>query len=269
MSDKTIYNTIYNKEAYMSFNRYAFRVLMRNLMVFKKNLKTNILFNFFEPVFYLTAMGWGLGSFVGDINGLSYIQYIAPGMIASSAMWTSSAECTYESFVRMHFQKIYHAIVATPVNLKEVVVGDMLTGVFRSVLYGSVILLVIFSLGLVPSPWALFVPLVLILCGFVFAEMGMIWTGIVPHIDSFSYFFTLVVTPMFLFSGVFFPIEALPGFVSTVAWFLPLYHVVVLLRSLVLGLVSPFLLVHVAWLLVFIIILFPLPIHLMQKRLVK
>ncbi len=254
---------------YGSFNRFAFRVLRRNLTVFRKTWKTNIFFNFVEPLLYLAAMGWGLGSFVGEINGLPYVQFIAPGLIASSAMWSASAECTYDSYIRMHYQKTYHAIVATPVELGEVVVGDMLTGVFKSVLYGSVILLVIAALGLVPSPWALAVPLVLVLCGFVFAELGMIWTGIVPNIDSFSYFFTLVVTPMFLFSGVFFPIEALPEAVRLVAWFLPLYHIVVLLRSLVLGAVTPALLLHILWLLVFILAFFTLPLRLMRKRLVK
>jgi len=214
-------------------------------------------------------MGWGLGSFVGEINGLSYIQFIAPGMIASSAMWSSSSECTYDSYVRLHYQKTYHAIVATPVQIDEVVVGDMLTGVFKSVLYGSVILLVITLLGLVPSLWALAVPLVLVLCGFVFAELGMVWTGLVPGIDSFSYFFTILITPMFLFSGVFFPLEALPETVRILAWFLPLYHIVILLRSLVLGVVTPALLLHAAWLIVFIVALFPLPLYLMRRRMVK
>jgi lipooligosaccharide transport system permease protein len=258
-----------NSFPYSNFNQYAFRVFRRNLTVFTKTWKTNIFFNFFEPLLYLAAMGWGLGSFVGEINGLSYIQFIAPGMIASSAMWSSSSECTYDSYVRLHYQKTYHAIVATPVQIDEVVVGDMLTGVFKSVLYGSVILLVITLLGLVPSLWALAVPLVLVLCGFVFAELGMVWTGLVPGIDSFSYFFTILITPMFLFSGVFFPLEALPETVRILAWFLPLYHIVILLRSLVLGVVTPALLLHAAWLIVFIVALFPLPLYLMRRRMVK
>lgn len=256
-------------DAYKFFNIFALRVLRRNLIVFSKTWRTNIAFNFIEPLLYLGAMGWGLGSFVGKINGMSYMQFIAPGMIASSAMWAASSECTYESYVRMHYQKIFHAIVATPVYLEEVVVGELLTGVFKSTLYGSVILLVITLLGLVPSAWALLIPLVLVLCGFVFAELGMIWTGLVPKIDSFSYFFTLVITPMFLFSGVFFPIEALPAAAQTAAWFLPLYHIVVLLRSLVLGLISPGLLIHVLWLIILIIVLFPLPQRFMRHRLIK
>lgn len=255
--------------AYKSVNRFAIRVLKRNLAVFKKTWKTNIAFNFIEPLLYLGAMGWGLGAFVGEIYGMPYIQFIAPGLIASSAMWAASAECTYESYVRMHYQKIFHAIVATPVQLDEVVVGELLTGTFKSVLYGSVILLVIALLGLVRSPYALLVPLVLVFCGLIFSELGMIWTGIVPKIDSFSYFFTLLVTPMFLFSGVFFPLETLPEIVQAAAWLLPLYHIVILLRSLVLGIVSPALLLHVLALLLFVIILFPFPVRLMNRRLIQ
>jgi lipooligosaccharide transport system permease protein len=252
---------------YGSINTYALRVFRRNLAVFQKTWRTNIAFNFIEPLLYLAAMGWGLGAFIGDIGGISYMQFIAPGMIATSAMWASASECTYDSYVRMYHEKIFHAIVATPIHVKEVVAGEILSGVFKSVLYGTIILGVISALGLVTSFYSLLIPLVLVLCGFVFSSLGMIWTGIVPKMDSFSYFFTLIVTPMFLFSGVFFPISALPDAVQGIAWFLPLYHIVVLLRSLATGAVSPSLLVHGLWLIVFNLVIFPIPIYLIQKRL--
>lgn len=224
-------------------------------------------FYFVEPLLYLTAMGFGLGAFVGEINGISYVQFIAPGIIASSAMWAAAAESTYGSFVKMHFQKVYHAMVAAPLKIEEVVVGEILYAVFKAVVYGTIILAVITAFGLVASPWALLTPLVLVLAGFVFAILGMIWTGLVPKIDTFSFFFTLVITPMFLFSGVFFPIDTLPEFVQLGAWILPLFHIVILLRSLVFGEVSLYLLPHVAILIATILILFPLPQRLMKKRL--
>ncbi len=242
-------------------------MLWRNIVVFKKTWLNNITFYFVEPLLYLSAMGMGLGAFIGEINGTSYVQFIAPGIIASSAMWTAASESTYGSFVKMHFQKIFHAMVASPINIEEVVVGEILYAVFKAVIFGSVILLVISVFGLVLSPWALLTPLVLVLAGFVFALLGMIWTGLVPNIDTFSFFFTMVITPMFLFSGVFFPIEGLPAFVEVIAWFLPLFHVVVLLRGLVLGEVGLFLLTHVAVLFFTILILFPIPQRLMRKRL--
>lgn len=254
---------------YRPVNRWALKVLARNLIVFKKTWLTSLAFNFVEPLLYLAALGAGLGVLVEDIEGLSYIYFVAPGIVATSAMWAAAAECSYDSFVRMHFQKIYHAIVVTPVNLEEVVVGELLYGTFKAVLYGSVITGVIAALGLITSPWALLTPLVLLLLGISFSQIAMIWTGLIPKIDNFAYLFTLIVTPMFLFSGIFFPLDVLPNIVQQLAWFLPLYHVVALLRSLALGLVEMHLLYHVLWLIVFNIILFPLPQILMRRRLVK
>jgi lipooligosaccharide transport system permease protein len=253
--------------AYSYLNKAALKVLWRNLVVLQKTWVTNMAFYFIEPLLYLSAMGFGLGVFVGEINGISYVQFIAPGIIASSAMWAAAAECTYGSFVRMHYQKVFHAMLATPLELEEIVTGEILTGVCKSVIYGSVILVVIAGLGLVASPWALLVPFVLILAGLIFAALGMIWTGLVPKIDTFSFFFTLVITPMFLFSGVFFPLESLPGIMQSLAWLMPLYHIVVIIRTLVLGEPSLFLLVHGGWLALLALLLFPIPLRLMKKRL--
>ncbi|WP_031516228.1 ABC transporter permease [Desulfofalx alkaliphila] len=248
-------------------NRYALKVLWRNIVVFKKTWLTSVTFYFVEPMLYLTAMGLGLGAFVGEINGTPYIQFIAPGIIATSAMWVAASESTYGSFVKMQYQKTYHAMVATPLNIEEVVAGEILYATFKAIVYGTIILLVITAFGLVASPWALLTPLVLVLAGLIFALLGMIWTGLVAKIDSFSFFFTLVITPMFLFSGIFFPLDSLPGIVQIAAWFLPLYHVVELLRSLAFGEVGLFLLAHVGVLLFTIVILYPFPKRLIKNKL--
>ena len=246
----------------------VWRVFWRNFLVFKKTWLSNIMFNFIEPLLYLGALGLGLGAYVDNIDGLPYINWIAPGLIASSAMWATASECSYGSFVRMHFQKTFHAMIATPIDLDEVVAGEMLFGAFKSLLYGGVILVVLISLGLVISPWAVLIPFVLLLSGLAFAELGFIWTGLVPSIESFSYFFTLMITPMFLFSGVFFPLNGMPGAVEVIAWFMPLYHVVQLIRSLALGQVSWILILDVLWLLGFILLLFKFPLFLMKRRLI-
>ncbi|MHB1419408.1 MAG: ABC transporter permease [Bacillota bacterium] len=253
----------------LSISGLVWKVFSRNLMVFKKTWRSNIMFNFLEPILYLAAMGFGLGGFVNSINGLSYINWLAPGLIASSSMWATASECTYESFIRMHYQKTYHAITATPVNVEEVVVGELAFGAFKGVLYGSVILLLIAVLGFVPSPTALLIPFVVVIGGLVFAELAMAWTGLVPHIDSFSYFFTLVVTPMFLFSGVFFPLTGMPKLVGVLAWFTPLYHLVNLTRGLALGQMQISLLWDFLWLLIVAAALFILPINLMRRRLIQ
>lgn len=227
------------------------------------------MFNFIEPLLYLGAMGVGLGAYVPSIEGLSYLQFIAPGLIASSAMWATASECTYDSFTRMRYQKVYHALIVTPISLEEIVLGEILFGTFKGVLYGTVILLVVAALGLVPSSWSLLVPPVLALSCFAFAELSMMWTGLVPKMETFSYYFTLVITPMFLFSGVFFPLQGMPSPTRQIAFFSPLYHAVELVRSLTLGQVTSILWVHILWLIGFAALFFYPPIYLLKRRLLK
>lgn len=243
-------------------------VFYRNFKVFTKTWITNIAFNFIEPLFYLGALGFGLGAYVQSIDGISYLQWVAPALLSSSSMWAAASECTYDSYVRMSYRKVFQSVISTPISVEEVAVGEILFGAFKSVLYGTIFLLVISCLGLVHSGAAILVPLVLILSGLCFSELGMIWTGIVPNIDSFSYFFTLVITPMFLFSGIFFPIDRLPEFIKILAWFSPLYHAVEVIRPLVLGQGSLSLIYHIAWLLTFVVLLSPLPVALLKRRLI-
>ncbi|RJX16817.1 MAG: ABC transporter permease [Desulforudis sp.] len=253
----------------MDISPRVFKVFRRHLTVYRRNWKVSLSFNFFEPLLYLAALGYGLGVYVQSIEGLTYIQFIAPALIASSAMFSSAYECTYGTFIRMEFQKTFQAMVATPVSMDEVSLGEILWGSFKSFLYGSVILFVIFVLGLVASPWALLVPVVLLISGLLFAALSMIWIGLVPNIDSFNYYFSLVITPLFLFSGVFFPLSGLPAIVQTLAWASPLFHVVNLTRGLVLGDVGMNLVWDFVWLVVVAAILIPIAIHLMRRLVIR
>ncbi|HPZ42359.1 MAG TPA: ABC transporter permease [Bacillota bacterium] len=247
----------------------VWRVFQRNFQVYRKTWKVSLSFNFFEPLFYLGALGFGLGAYVQQMEGLPYLNYLAPGLIASSAMFATAYECTYGSFVRMAYQKTYHAILATPASIEDVVMGDLIYGAFKSVLYGTVILLVVAALGLVASPWALLVPPVLAVSGLLFGALSMIWTGLVPNIDSFNYFFSLIITPLFLFSGVFFPLKGMPAFVQQAAWISPLYHVVNLTRDLVMGRAGVHLIGDLVWLLVATIVLLPAPVFLVRRLVIK
>lgn len=247
----------------------VWQVLRRHLIIFGRNWKVNISFNFFEPLLYIAALGLGLGAYVQPMEGLPYLNYLAPGLVASSAMFATSYECTYGTFVRMEFQKTFQAMVATPVSMDDVITAEIFYGAFKSTLYGSVILVVILVLGLVLSPWALLVPPVLAVAGLLFAELSMLWTVLVPNIDNFNYFFSLIMTPLFLFSGVFFPLSGLPRIVQDLAWLSPLYHLVNLVRSLVLGQINAGLAWEFAWLLALAAVLFPLPLYLMRRLVIK
>ncbi|ADI00827.1 MAG TPA: ABC transporter permease [Syntrophothermus lipocalidus] len=244
-------------------------IFYRHLLVFKKTWLSNIMFNFIEPVLYLWAMGIGLGTYVALENGIPYIQFIGPALTASSAMFATCYEATYGSFTRMGPQKVFHSMAATPASAEDVVMGEIVYGVFKGTLYGLVFLLVVAMFGLVKSPWVLMVPLPLILMTGVFANLSLVWTSLAPNYDSYNYFFTLVISPMFLVCGVFFPLESLPPVFRTLAWFAPLYHAVEVVRPLVLGSVKPSCWYHLAWMFFCFVFTLRFPLIMLKNRLVN
>jgi len=248
--------------------RRAWRVLQRHWTVYTKLYKTSFALNFVEPVLYLVAMGMGLGIFVKDINGQPYIKFIGPGIIASSSMFAAVYECTYGTYIRMTFQKTFDAILATPVNIDDLTAAELVWGAVKSVIYGLTIMLVVALFGLVDSPLVLLSVPFIFLCGLIFAEVSMITTALVPGIDSFSYFYTLFMTPLFLFSGIFFPVETLPPVVAGVAWFTPLYHLVTICRAFAGGQFMN-VLGSMAWIFVVAILLAPVPFRLMKRRVIQ
>jgi len=246
----------------------ASRVWQRHLMVYTKLYKSSIALNFVEPILYLAALGLGIGAFVKEINGVPYIKFIAPGIIASSSMFASAYECTYGTYVRMTYQKTFDAILSTPVNIDDLVAGELLWGATKSVLYGTIIMVVISLFGLVDSPLIVLVIPFLFLSGLIFSEISVIFAAVVPGIDSFNYFYTILITPMFLFSGIFFPLDTLPPIVSKIAFFTPLYHFVNIYRSFSSGLL-PEALSDIVWIFVVIALLTPYPFRLMRRRIIK
>jgi lipooligosaccharide transport system permease protein len=251
----------------LKLNR-AFRVWQRHATVYTKLYKSSIALNFVEPILYLAALGLGLGAFVKEINGVPYIKFIAPGIIASSSMFAAIYECTYGTYVRMTYQKTFDAILATPVNIDDLVAGELLWGATKSMLYGTIIIIVISLFGLVDSPLLVLAIPILFITGLIFSEISVIFTAIVPGIDSFNYFYTILMTPMFLFSGIFFPLDSLPSIVSKIAFFMPLYHLVNICRGLAAGRLA-ICTWDTVWIFVVVILLAPYPFRLMRKRIVK
>jgi len=247
----------------------ALRVWQRNRDVFFKLWKTEVPGFFAEPILILLAMGVGLGTYVALGNDTDYLEFIAPGIVAAYAMFSSSAECTYGSFVRMKFQRTFDAIIATPLNMEDVVAGEILWGATRSLLTSIAILIVIAAFGLVNSPWALLVLPLAVLTGLMFGSIALFFTSIAPTIYSFNYYFTLFITPMFFFSGVFFPLDAFSPNVQRLCWISPLTPAADLTRALVSG--------HPGdgswWGLVIIVgltaVFFPLSLFMMRRRLLK
>ena len=246
----------------------AFRVWQRNFTVYTKLYMSGLALNFVEPVLYLSALGLGLGAFVKEINGMPYINFIAPGIIASSSMFATIYENTYGTYIRMTYQKTFDAILATPVNINDLIAGELIWGATKSLLYGTIIIIVISLFRLVHSPLIILVIPVLFISGLIFAEISVIFTSIIPGIDSFNYFYTLLMTPMFLFSGIFFPLENLPPIVLKIAFFTPLFHLVNICRSFSQGMLLSAIW-DIIWILIVAVLLAPYPFRLMRKRIIK
>jgi lipooligosaccharide transport system permease protein len=220
----------------------VWKVWQRNFDVFMKTIQVNFLPSVLEPILYLVALGLGLGTFVTNIEGVSYIRFIAPALIAIGIMYGSFFECTYSSFVRMYFQKTFDAIIATPVSVEEVIAGELMWGATRATINSTIVLAVVAAFGLISSPLFFVLPLLAFVGGLMFSALGMCFTALARSIDFFNYPSFLLITPMFLLSGTFFPLSALPSPVQTAAvMVLPLTHVANLTRGLVLGRINTFL----------------------------
>jgi lipooligosaccharide transport system permease protein len=227
------------------------RVWRRDMESWRKYYKASLVGALGEPILSLLAIGYGLGRFVDiDGSGLGYAHFLAPGILASAAMNAASFEATFGSFTRMTEQKTYDAILATPIGIREIVAGDALWAASKATLSGTAVLLVATGAGLVASRWAVVLPLVALLIGLVFATMGLVVSSRARAYDFFTYYFTLVISVMYFFSGIFFPLASLPRWAQAVAWCLPLTHAVALSRACVAGTVGVDAIVHLGVLLV-------------------
>jgi lipooligosaccharide transport system permease protein len=252
----------------IGFSARSFRLWQRNGDVFLRVWWTELPGMVAEPLFVLLAMGFGLGGFVGNINGQRYIEFIAPGIIAAYAMFSPVFECTYGSFVRMRYQRTYDAIITTPLDVNDVIAGEMFWGATRAVMTSVMILAVLFVFRLVASPWALLVPFLAVLEGLMFASIAMFYTSLARSIYTFNYFFTIVITPMFYFSGVFFPISSFPAIVQKLSWIAPLTPITKLARGLVSGRLESGLWFSVALVVVITVLFFSLAMVTMRRRLI-
>lgn len=215
--------------------RGVWALVRRNLDVYLKTWKTNLLPPLLEPVLYLLALGYGLGRLIEEVDGIPYAAFIAPALLAITAMQGAFFETTYNAYVRMQFQKTWEALVATPLTADDVMFGEILWAALRAAGNTAVMATVVAAFGLLSFPGALAVVPVAFLGGLTFAAIGLLITSKVRAIDQFSFAIYLFVTPMFLFAGTFFPLAQLPAWARGVAMALPLTHLVAPMRAAALG----------------------------------
>ncbi|MCP3866491.1 MAG: ABC transporter permease [Gammaproteobacteria bacterium] len=245
----------------------AIAVWKRNIQVWRKLIGPAVLMNFGEPTLYLLGLGFGLGHFVGEMSGMPYLAFLASGIIASSAMTTATFEGMYSVYTRMDPQRTYEAIMATPLEVDDILAGEMLWCGTKSLFSGIAILLVASMLGVVSGWQALWVLPVVFLIGLCFAGMAMVMSAFATNYDFFNYYFVLAITPMFILCGVFYPIDSLPELAQAAVQLLPLTHAVALTRPLVAGGELTMPLLHIGVLGLYGFVGFYISVALVRKRL--
>jgi len=228
------------------------RMIERNLLVYKHGWLV-LLSGFFEPLFYLLSIGFGLGQLVGDVAGpggqpIPYTLFVAPALLAASAMNGAITESTFNFFFKLNYDKTFASILTTPMSPADISIGELAWALIRGALYTTGFIAVMFVMGLVRSPLIILTLPGALLIGFAFASVGMAATSFMRTWQDFD-LIQLVILPMFLFSGTFFPLDSFPQFAQILIQLTPLYHGVSLLRELSVGIVGPETIVHVGYLL--------------------
>ena len=252
----------------ISLRFYA--VFYRDFRVWLKFYKPSIIWDSLEPLLFLAALGLGIGKFIHNVNGTPYLLYIIPGIISSSSMYAASFEGTFGSYTRMTTKGIFDAILVTPVSIEEIVAGEIFWSAVKAFMSGLAVLLIAFVFFRQHiSVLSLLIPIIIILNGLLFASLSLFITSFAPSYDFFSYYFTVAISTMFLFSGVFYPVSALPAIIRYIVYIMPLYYTVQITRALFLGRLNLLLLSDLLIIVIFFLIFFYLSVYFIKKRMIS
>ena len=249
-------------------------MVQRNLLVYKHGWMV-IFSGFFEPVFYLLGIGFGMGAFVSSVGGISYASFVAPGLLAASCLNGALSDGCFNIWFKLHFQKTYEGILATPMRVPDVAFGEMLWAVARGSTYAIGFLIVVLVMGVATGRPVLLSPLAAlafpaaVLAATSFSALFVCITTFIRKIEDFDSVVGLAVMPMFLFSGTFFPVARLPVAARAVIELLPLYHATAMLRQLTTGAVDWTFALHVAYLVVLGTTAFAVAMRRLERALIK
>jgi lipooligosaccharide transport system permease protein len=200
------------------------------MRVYTKNIISNGLPPFFEPLIFLGGIGLGLGNYIVSMDGQPYIQFLAIGLVITSAMYTAAFECSYGTFIRLEYDKAYDGMLAAPVTVSNLFVGEILWAGTKGLFFSSAVLMVMFAFRIVPVSWTLFMPVVGFMTGIMLGALSLLVTSFIKDINHLNFYFTGMISPMFFFSGVVFPVSSLPKGIQPLAELFPMTHSVRLVR---------------------------------------
>jgi len=251
------------------FTKNAGIIWIRNIRVWLKLIGPALVLHFIEPLIYLFGLGYGLGVFVGDIQNIPYLTFLASGLVASSAMMTASLEGTYSVFTRMVPQKTYSAILASPIEVDDIMAGELLWCATKATISGIAIIIVAALMGAVDSWAAVLAIPVVFLSALCFTGPAIVIATMAPGYDYFNYYFTLGVTPMFVLCGVFYPVSTLPDGLQIIVQILPLTHGVELIRPLIAGTQMNNPIMHISILSFYAIVFYYIAVVMVRKRMIQ
>lgn len=243
-------------------------VWLRHFRVYFRHIFSNALPPFLEPVLFFLGVGIGLGAYITKMDGMSYLLFLATGLIVTSPMYTASFECTFGTYIRLEFDRIYDGMLTAPISVEDIFLGEILWASTKGFFFALAALLIAMAAGIVREPMALLTPFVGFLTGFLFAALSLWVTTLVKTIQHFNFYFSGILSPMFFFSGVVFPLSQLPHFLRPLAEILPLTHAVRLSRDLCSGKISWMLAVDTAAMIGFGLLFTVWSIHRLKKKLI-
>ena len=259
-----------NKDlAYPPLQQRLFSVWYRHVRVYTKNLISNGLPPFLEPILFLAGVGLGLGTYITQpMEGLSYIEFLGTGLLVTASMFTAAYECTFGTFIRMEFEKAYDGMLAAPITVNDLIVGEIIWAGTKGLFFSFAVLCVLSAFRIIHLPHGLLAPLVGFLTGLMFGTLSLLVTSFVKTINHFNFYLTGFISPMFFFAGVVFPVSNLPSSVRFVAEVVPLTHVVRMARAACVGRYDFRLTGDLAYCVIFILIVGMLAVKRLRGRLI-
>jgi len=254
---------------YPPMHKRLFGVWYRHVRVYGRHILSNGFPPFVEPLIFLAGVGLGLGKFITEpMGGQPYVEFLSIGLLVTASMWTAAFECTWGTFIRMEFEKVYDGMLAAPMTAENLIIGEMLWAGTKGFFFSFAVLCVLSVFGLAPLPASLAAPAIGFANGLMFATISLLVTSFVKTINHFNFYMTGFLSPMFFFSGVVFPVSSLPPALRPFAEVVPLTHPVRIMRGICDGRLEWIHLADALYIVVFILVVGTLAVHRLKKRLI-